>query len=255
MVSQTPSAGDSSAQATTDVSEPHLGSGPGAPSLGDDGTPASSRPAAVRHSFAGQRRSAQVVTLHLASWGRNIERAYASAFNVWPSWGASLSPTIAEVLQFLSYHYGQGSQYRTVTGYRSALSQTLPPVKVLLVVQHPLVCRQLRGICNQRPPLPHYQATRDVRKVLDLLCKCGPSPQLALPQLTRKTAMLLALTGARRCSDVHLLGVSSLRCSVNIVTFSLVGSAKNQWLGQPAKMYCLYRSEVHQADRLSAAVQ
>ena len=49
MVSQTPLAGDSSAQATTDVSEPPLGSGPGAPSLGDDGAPASSRLAAVRH--------------------------------------------------------------------------------------------------------------------------------------------------------------------------------------------------------------
>ena len=190
MVSQTPSAGDSSAQATADVSEPPLGSGPGAPSLGDDGAPASSRLAAVRHSFAGQGRSnsAQVVKLHLASWGRNTERAYASAFNVWASWGASLSPRIAGVLQFLSDHYGQGRQYWTVavTG-QHCHGHCLLHVEVLLVGQHPLGCRLLRGIYNQRPPLPRYQATRDVRKVLDLLCKCGPSPQLVLPQLTRKT--------------------------------------------------------------------
>ena len=141
--------------------------------------------------------------------GRNTERAYASAFNVWASWGASLSPTIAEVLQFLSDHYGQGRQYWTVAGYRSALSQTLPSVEGLLVGQHPLVCRLLRGDIQPATPLPHYQATRDVRKVLDLLCECGPSPQFALPQLTRKTAMLLALTGANRCSEVHPLDVSS----------------------------------------------
>ena len=82
MVSQTPSACVSSAQATTDISKPLLGSGPGAPCLDDHGAPASSRLAAVRHSFAGQRRSAQVVKLHLASCGRNTERAFASAFNV-----------------------------------------------------------------------------------------------------------------------------------------------------------------------------
>ena len=49
--------------------------------------------------------------------------------------------------------------------------------------------------------------------------------------------MLLALAGARQCSEVHHLDVSSLRCSANIVTFSLVGLVKKQRLGQPAKMY------------------
>ena len=179
MVSQTPSAGDSSAQATTDVSEPPLGSGPGAPSLGGDGAPASSRLAAVRHSFTGQRRSAQVVKLHLASSGRNTERAYASAFQVWASWGASLSSTIAEVLQFLSDHYGQGRQYWTVAGYRS-VSQTLPPVEGLLVGQHPLVCRLLRGDIQPATPSPalpsHAGRTQGTRLALQVWSVSAVSP-------------------------------------------------------------------------------
>ena len=103
IVSQTPSAGNSSAQATTDVSGPPLGPGPGVLSLGGDEMPASSRLAALRHSFAGQGLSAQVVNLLLASWKRKTEHAYASAFNIWASWCASLSLTMAEDL---SDHYG-----------------------------------------------------------------------------------------------------------------------------------------------------
>ena len=133
-------------------------------------------------SLTGQRRSAQVVKLHLASSGRNTERAYAaaSAFKVWASWGASLSSTIAEVLQFLSDHYGQGRQYWTVAGYRSALSQTLPPVEGLLVGQHPLVCRLLRGDIQPATPSPalpsHAGRTQGTRLALQVWSVSAVSP-------------------------------------------------------------------------------
>ena len=144
------------------------------------------------------------------SWRGNTERTYSSAFRRWSDWCSqrsvpALAPSLAQLLQFLHDQFARGLQYRTTTGYRSALSQTLPPVDGVLVGQHPLVSRFLRGVYNRRPPRPRYQATWRVQQVLDLLRAWGPNGSLSLQQLTKKTAMQLALAGSRRSSEVHQL--------------------------------------------------
>ena len=206
----------------------------------------SGRVAAVRRGFFDQGVSPEVVDVLLASWRGNTERAYSSAFRRWSDWCSqrsvpALAPSLAQLLQFLHDQFARGLQYRTITGYRSALSQTLPPVDGVLVGQHPLVSRFLRGVYNRRPPRPRYQTTWRVQQVLDLLRAWGPNGSLSLQQLTKKTAMLLALAGSRRCSEVHQLDLKTMKETESTVSFSLVGLAKNQRPGQPAKVYTFPR--------------
>lgn len=55
--------------------------------------------------------------------------------------------------------------------------------------------------------------------------------------------MLLALAGSRRCSEIHRLDFRSIRQTGSNVTLALVGMAKNQRPGQPAKLYTFPRLE------------
>ena len=83
--------------------------------------------------------------------------------------------------------------------------------------------RFLRGVYNRRPPRPRYQTTWRVQQVLDLLRAWGPNGSLSLQQLTKKTAMPLALAGSRWCSEVHQLDLKTMKETESTVSFSLVG--------------------------------
>jgi hypothetical protein len=64
--------------------------------------------------------------------------------------------------------------------------------------QHPLVCRYLRGVFNQRKPVPRCTTTWPVEKVLCYLRDLWPLERLVKKELTWKLVMLIALTTGQR---------------------------------------------------------
>ena len=103
--------------------------------------------------------------------------------------------------------------HTTVGYYRSALSMTLTPVPGVRVIdgaervdgvvvgQHSIVSRLLKGAYHSRPPQPRYSSTWNVQTVLELFRAHSPSSaEEPLKALTLRLAMLLTLSGARRCS-------------------------------------------------------
>lgn len=133
--------------------------------------------------------------------------------------------------------FGQGRQYRTVAGYRSALSMSLPAVEGVPVGQHGVIRRVVKGMFHRRPPMPRYTVTWDVAVVLEHLRQAGSNASLSLRLLTLKTCMLLALASPRRQSELSRLELSRMARSTDEVVFTLPGLAKGQRQGQPARRY------------------
>ena len=110
-------------------------------------------------------------------------------------------------MEFFTFLYSIGREYRTVNTSRSALSATLPPIDGFPVGQHPLVKRQLKGIFNLRPPKVSLFPTWSVKIILDMFNTWGPASCLALQLLTYKTVFLLALACAKRVASLALLSL------------------------------------------------
>ena len=87
----------------------------------------------------------------------------------------------------------------------SALSATLPPVEGHQVGQHPLVCRILQGMFNQRPLAPCYKTIWSVDTVIEYIQSHLSLADLSLKELAMKLVTLLALSNASRASDLASL--------------------------------------------------
>ena len=162
----------------------------------------------IRQENSALSRSAQ--KLVQSSWRNTTESRYGGSWAEWVRWCASsdvqsTSPSLNNVLDFLASLFDRNLSYRTINVYRSALSGTLRPIDGYEVGKHPLVCRLLKGVFNERPPLQKLCPTWSVFKVMDLLKGWSPSSDLDLKCLTLKTVMLLALASAKRCSSLALL--------------------------------------------------
>ena len=174
---------------------------------------------AIRPENGGLSRCAK--ELIGASWRPGTEGQYSRAWRRWlryckSSPGVSpITPSLNQVIEYLTSLYTAGLQYRTINVHRSALSMTLKPVEGFNVGEHPLVRRLLKGVFNVRPPKKKLVPSWSVQKVLDTLAEWSPSAQLDLKTLTYKTAMLVSLATAKRCSSLSLLSVKPGFCEIS----------------------------------------
>lgn len=106
--------------------------------------------------------------------------------------------------------YEKGSGYSSINTARSALSALGLKFDSILVGQHPLIIRFLRGVFNLRPSRPKYTCIWDVQLVLNLLRTLSPVKFISLKDLTLKLTMLLALTNATRIQSVHLICLNNV---------------------------------------------
>ena len=114
--------------------------------------------------------------LQTSSWRTKTKSNYNSLFAKWADWcqQRDRNPTsgpVKDIINFLAELYNAGYQYRSLNSYRSAISVAHSKVDDHPVGQHPLVSRILKGIYNERPPLPRYSTFWDVGVVLRYLKK------------------------------------------------------------------------------------
>ena len=101
------------------------------------------------------------------------------------------------------------------------------------VGQHSLVTRLLKGVFNERPPLPRYTSTWNVQSVLSHISAWGDNKSLSLKHLSWKTAMLLALTRPSRSADLSQLNLTGKRYKPDGVVFIPSSLAKQSRQGKP----------------------
>ncbi len=184
--------------------------------------------------------SGDAASLILASWRKGTEKQYSAAWRVWDRWCSQrscnpVSTSIANVCAFLTQLYNDGLLYSTINTHRSAISMTHVPVDGVRVGAHYLVCRLMKGIFNQRPPVPRYVFTWPVGQVMRYLKNLGPNEGLILKLLTMKTAILVALVSSDRGATITSLSLEYMVQSDDQVKFLVAKPTKTTRPGSGVK--------------------
>ena len=123
-----------------------------------------------------------------------------------------MSPTVVEVINFLTDCYEQGLGYSAICTARSALA-TFILLDDKPLGQNPIISRFIRGIFTSRPALPKTNVVWDPDIILTYLKRLTPCKKLNLPVLTWKLAALLALLTGQRVQSLHLLDIRNISLS------------------------------------------
>nr|XP_055071026.1 uncharacterized protein LOC129451681 [Misgurnus anguillicaudatus] len=139
---------------------------------------------------------------------------YDLKWRVFESWCAerNIVPflcSVSDVLCFLQELLEKGRAFSTIKVYLSAISACHMGFNSGTIGQHPLVCRFMRGARRLHPVSKPLVPPWDLSVVLNALSKAPfePIDLIDLKLLTLKTAVLLALTTAKRVSELHALSV------------------------------------------------
>ena len=176
-----------------------------------DSTPipssSTSRLACLSQRYSTFWVSVQAQNLLMSVWRNQTSSYYGSAWRLWCCWCYQhqihpLLANIQDVVNFFAHQFEVGNEYCTIKVYQSAIYTTLPKVDDLNVGQHPLVCQTMKGIFQIKAPLSRYSFSWDVSKELTYVKALADNECLTLKQLSAKLTLLLALTSAKRGSDL-----------------------------------------------------
>ena len=122
------------------------------------------------------------------------------------------------MLEFLSNLFSEGLEYRTINGYRSAISAYIEKAKGIPIRQHPKVCQLLSGVFNKRPPQPKYTVIWDISNVIDYISTLGNSDNCT-KIIASKLTTLLAILSSNRVSGLTYLDIRHILFKENSIVF------------------------------------
>ena len=202
-----------SADCSTQGSTSHSASTPhGPPTLQETLPPGSSF---VGEALSGFGLPPTTATLIKESWRPGTRVQYDSLLRGWTRFCSSrqvhpMSPTIYDILAYLTSMFERGLAYRTISAAKSVLSGIIHVPGVTAISEHPLVIRLLKGIFHVRPPQPRYELIWDTDLVLSYL-KNLSSSTYSLKFLSLKLVTLLTLLSGQRVSTVHQFRISHMQ--------------------------------------------
>ena len=94
------------------------------------------------------------------------------------------------------------------------------------------ICNLLKGISNERPPLPRYCSTWDVDDVLTGIKGWGHNKDISIKGLTLKLSFLLAITSMHRGTELKHLKTHLINKFDQHVVFQLDTKLKNSKQGK-----------------------
>ena len=203
--------------------------GSGTPT-GDQQNPFACRLEGIRQDLLAKGLLGQASNIILAAQRTSTQNQYKPCWSKWVGWCDKqqinpIQPSIAKVVDFLCDLFQAGLQYSTLNTYRSAISSTIPQVEGCPVGQQPLVCKFMKGVFNSRPPQPKYSGTWDVGLVTKYLEGLPSDSDLTV---TKKCAMLLALSAFKRQSDLRAIDLRLKKCIPEGVSFQLAALTKTR---------------------------
>lgn len=175
-----------------------------------------------RELLTSQGFSPQVTNILLASRRESTKRVYGTTWKRFSSWAISkgVKPTKAKIpliLSFLQEGLAKGLSTNTLKRQTAAISSILGAGSGTSIATHPHVKRFLRGVSLLNPPSIHRFPTWDLNKVLDALMHPPFEPLNSVPVriLSFKVLFLVAITSARRVSELSALSVHPRLCIVH----------------------------------------
>ena len=131
----------------------------------------------------------------------------------------ALSPSVNDLLLFLTELHQGGLQYSGVNTARSAVSTLTGLIGTNYLGSHVLVKRFMRGIFITKPVFPRNKVTWDASQVLNFLKRLSPVNTLTLLQLSKKLVTLLALLKSQRKQTLHVLDTRNMTLTSASVKF------------------------------------
>ena len=107
--------------------------------------------------------------------------------------------------------FSEGLEYRTINGYRSAISVYHEKAEGIPIAQHPKVCQLLSGIFNKRPPQTKYTVIWDSSKVIDYKFLSGNKEKYKIITLKLTTLWLFFHQTEPQNKLIWTLGILCLR--------------------------------------------
>ena len=198
---------------------------------------ASSRMESLREHLSSEGISKEASDILLSAQRRSKNAQYKSCWAKWCCWCRQrqvdpFRPAVSDLVHFLTELFEQGKQYSTINTYRSAISSTVPPLDRTPMGQHKILCSFMEGVFNKRPPKPRYSDTWEVSLVTGLFEKWPNNSNLELKGLSRKCAILLALTSAKRQSDLRSLDLAFVQFLPEGVEFRIPGLTRSRVPGK-----------------------
>lgn len=171
--------------------------------------------AAERERLERLGLSQDVVHTIQSARAASTRASYTAKWTAFQRWCVerSLDPTacpLPHVLSFLQLLVDRNLAFSTVKTYAAAISSCHEGFGDRSVFSHPLMKRFLRGVRRHRPVARSLAPQWDLALVLRALVKAPfePLDQVPLKFLSAKTALLLALTSAKRVGDLSALSVA-----------------------------------------------
>ena len=170
---------------------------------------------AVWQSLQAARLSEDIISVIASSWREGTHKQYKSYIQQWVNFCSERQTNVfsASENDFLNFLYqiyvNNDLGYSTMNTARSAVS-TILTIDGMPAVQHPLVCRFMKGVFNQKPALPCYTVTWDISILLDFLCNPSPVKSLDLKCLTLKLLMLSLVLSDQWGQTMHLLHIRNM---------------------------------------------
>ncbi len=135
-----------------------------------------------------------------------------------------LHPTPQQIVEYLEHLFEVPLSHNTIMTHVSALNSCTYGIEGVRVGIHPLVSAWVRGHKICYPPVKLRIPPWDLQAVLVALGeeRYEPLRQVDMEHLTYKTLFLVALSSARRISELHALSVQPPFLIENPLSFNLV---------------------------------
>lgn len=198
----------------------------------------------LRKRFENKGFSERATELLCKSWRSKTNKQYQSAWKSWLGWCSGqlpdpFSPSVGDIVEFLSDEFHKGKSYSSINTLRSSLSSILNTIDGFAVGKHPTVIRLLKGVYNSKPPMPKYCITWDVSIVLSYMKTLPCNEDLTLKELSHKLAILIALVSADRGQTLSLLDLDFLSILPKKAIFVIMNQTKTSKPGKPLKKVVL----------------
>lgn len=172
----------------------------------------------IRRSLKAQGVPQAAINVIMLSWRQSTKKQYDSYIQKWFSFCRNkinpFQPTVNHILAFFVVLFKQGLKYSVFQTARAAINNLTSICGDRDFSNHPLLKRFLSGVFTLRPSLPKYQDIWDANIVLTYL---GQMKDPTLLQLSCKLSMLFLLLTAQRCQTLHLIELSDIELTSDML--------------------------------------
>ena len=188
--------------------------------------PPNSRPSrlgVIKQSIRDKKFSENVADFVSRSRRASTQKVYDAKWTIFSNWCHTkkvnpISAPITVIADFLIFLFSEKKcQISTIKGYRSMISNTLKFKTGNRIGSNPVLSELIRSFELQRPVQRSLTPKWDLSWVLVCLQKppFEPLDKASKFHVTIKTAFLLALATAKRCSEIHALAMDSQHLRFN----------------------------------------